>query len=59
MDIKGDANCTFCKGQGWYYVADGPDDCLKEICECVEFDPENNKMSAEGGYPDPEVKGAP
>ena len=26
--------CDYCDGKGFYYVANGPDDSDKEVCDC-------------------------
>lgn len=31
-----DPNCKRCKGDGWFWVQNGPDDIDKEPCDCEQ-----------------------
>ena len=32
--MEPDLKCHRCHGKGWYMIANGPDDCDKEPCDC-------------------------
>ena len=45
----GNPECWLCKGKGWYWANNGPDDIDKEPCENCE-DYEYEKKELENGY---------
>jgi len=44
-DMKGNPECRYCVGRGWYWVQNGPDDVEKEPCEtCIDYEYEKEEM---------------
>ena len=43
--MKGNPECRYCVGRGWYWVQNGPDDVEKEPCEtCIDYEYEKEEM---------------
>lgn len=39
--------CKKCNGLGWYWGADGPDDCVEIICDCPAGEILNEELEEE------------